>query len=304
MVPPSQPAAGKAAPQKPGTDPAARPGAEPAPEPAANVPMDRVIDKHFDHENHFSLTIPQGWVRISRKEMDMIRDFVRQQGMADMVRYEAGFRPNSSSMGNFPYILVQVFPVQTQGLSYQEIQDKLNMGIDEPLRVVEEKCSDLVSGMTAGKPVLDKSHNRIVIRLTSDVAGVGKAEAISMCHLGKECVVGIHCYAKADGFEARLPAFMDINNSFFFDDGYEFVAAKKSAKDASSGMLILVVGGLVLGAGGALVAFVARGRMAPATPAGRAKDSPPPMALPVQSSTGIQSWSPSQQTSVRRDGSP
>jgi hypothetical protein len=300
MQPLSTSGAAKAPPQKPRANPAAPPAAEAAPDPAANRPIEHVIDKHFDHENHFSLTVPQGWQRMGRKEMDMIRDFVRQRGMADMVRYEAGFRPNGSSMGSFPYILVQVFPVQTQGLTYQEIQDKLNMGIDEPLKVVEEKLPELVRDLTAGKPMLDKSHNRIVIRLSSDVAGVGKAEAISMCHLGKECVVGIHCYAKADGFDARLPAFMDINNSFFFDDGYEFVATKKSTSDASSGMIFLVIGALALGGVGAFVAIIGRGRMSPAVPDLRPEDTPPPMALPVDTPTGIQSWSPSQPPSAAR----
>jgi hypothetical protein len=279
---------------QPRAEPAAPPKAEAGPAPAAGVPVEHVIDKYFDHENNFSLTIPPGWQRMGKKELDQIRQFVRQRGLDNMVNYTMGFRPNGGTPGTFPYILVQVFAVQTEGLTYQEITDKLSLGIDEPLKIVEEKLPELVSGLTAGKPVLDKSHNRIVIRLSSDVFGVGRAEAISMCHLGKNSVVAIHCYAKEDEFERRLPKFMDINNSFFFDDGYEFVAAKQSsAKGASSTMLFLVLGGVVLGAAGVFAAFIGRARTASARPAQSRKDSRAhPMALPVHPETGIQSRPP------------
>ena len=268
---------------------AARKAADAAPQPDPNVPTGRILDKYYDHEHHFSLTIPDSWTRMSRTELEAIRNFVRLRGMEDLLQYETGFRPNNSPMGTFPYILVQIVPFSTAGLTYQEIQDKLGQGIDEPLKIVEERVPDLARGLKIGQPTLDKSHNRIVVRLSSEVAGVGQAEAISMCHLSKDGVVGIHCYAKADSFEKRLPLFMDINNSFFFDDGYEFVAAKSSPKGNSNAMLYAVLAVLVIGAGGAFAAIIGRGRMR-STPRPTPMDmSDIPMVIPIaQPSTGIQ----------------
>jgi hypothetical protein len=275
---------------QPRVDAVAPPKADAAPAPAVAVPVDLAVEKYFDRENNFSLTIPPGWHRMGKKELDQIRLFVRQRGLADMVNYTMGFRPNGGEPGTFPYILIQVFPVQTDGLTYQEIADKLSMGLDEPMKLVEEKLPDLLSGLSAGKPTLDKAHSRIVIRLSSELFGVGRAEAISMCHLGKNCVVGIHCYAKDDEFERRLPKFMDINNSFFFDDGYEFVPAKSSSKSGAGTLLFLVMGGVLLGGVGVIAAFIGKARADAARGALAGRDSRlPPMALPVEPETGIQS---------------
>jgi hypothetical protein len=261
--------------------------AAPAPRPDMQ-PAERFIDKYVNHEYHFSLTVPDGWQRMSKKERKMIDTFVRQRGLADMVQYDMGFRPNGSSPGTFPYIMVQVFPFKTAGLSYQEIQNKLDLGIDEPMKVVEEKVGDLVQNLSVGRPALDRSRNRIVVRLESEVCGVGKAQALTTCHLGSECVVALHCYAKEEFFERHMPTFTDLNNSFFFDDGYDFVAAKESPRAGINWMPFLVLGAVTVALCLGYLAFAARSW--PARPnAGRATPAVPaadiPYALPA--SAGI-----------------
>jgi hypothetical protein len=71
-----------------------------------------------------------------------------------------------------------------------------------------------------------------------DVGGVGKVQGLSVAHLGKEAVVSVHCYAKEQSYATYLPLFQDLNNTFSFEDGYEFVPAKKSK---SAGLLLPVV---------------------------------------------------------------
>lgn len=276
IAPPRQEPA--AAPPRPAAPP--RRDVRPDPPPAEAPP--RVLDKHRDHEFHFSLTIPDGWRRMSRKEQDLIRAVVRQRGFDDIVQYETGFRPDGSALGTFPYVLIQVHKIKTAGMSYQQIQDSLNLGIDKPLKVVEEKFSDVLRNLTAERPVLDRPRNRIALRLQSDVAGIGKVEAFSMCHLGAESVVCVHCYAKEEGFARLFPIFTDINNSFAFDDGHDFVATKESV-EGGSWAAYLVFGGVTVLLGFSFLAFAGRNQHARLETASHADRAP---TLP--SSTGSQ----------------
>jgi hypothetical protein len=280
----------KAAPPQPRAEPAQAEEEDPvAPPPRPDMQQaERFIDKYVNHEYHFSLTIPDGWQRMSKRERKMIDTFVKQRGLADVVQYDMGFRPNGGTPGTFPYILVQVFPLKTAGLTYQEIQNKLDLGLEEPMKVVEEKVGDLVQNLSIGRPTLDRSRNRIVIRLQSEVFGVGTAEALSTCHLGSECVVGLHCYAKEEFFEHHMATFTDLNNSFFFDDGYDFVATKETPSAGVNWVPYAVFGGVTAAIAMGFLAFggrswLARPKVRPRTPAAPVPDIP--YAMPA--TTGI-----------------
>jgi hypothetical protein len=303
---PGQPAPAAAAPRNQPAPKAATRAPQPAPDPpqaAANAPpaeqpdappeliKERFIDKFIDHEHHFSMTIPDGWRRMFRSEFDSIRAVLRQRQLDGFIQYETGCRPNNSAAGTFPYILVQVHKIETAGLTYQEIQDKLDMGLDEPIKFAEGKFSDVLANLSVGKAVLDRGRNRFVLRLQSEVFGVGKVEGISTCHLGSEAIVAVHCYGKSETFAKLLPSFTDLNNSFFFDDGYDFVPAKP--RDSGNSLAsYLVFGGVTIVLSVAVLAFVGWNRLThrsasvPKVPARL-----PPLALPVQS-TGIREGPP------------
>jgi hypothetical protein len=307
--------------QRPGQSaPAAEPprpqpapkGAAKAPRPAAELPpaavnpppanrpdappepiKERFVDKYVDHEHHFSLTVPDGWQRMFPSEMKAIKAVLRQRQLDNLVHYEMGFRPNSSRSGSYPYILVQVHEFDTTGLTYSQIQEKLDMGLDEPIKFAEGKFSDVLQNLSAGRPVLDRSRNRIVVRLESDVFGVGKVLGLSTCHLGAEGVVSVHCYAKEESFDRLMPTFTDLNNSFFFDDGHDFVATKET-KAESNWTPVFVFVGVSLGLGLAFLAFVGRNWLARPTIGGLSPAARAPAAT----------LAPSPSTAIREGRSP
>jgi hypothetical protein len=244
--PPAAAGARKAVAEKPEAPKPEKPKAEPQvenkPAPPAD-PIERVINKYRDHEHHFAFTIPDGWKRFPSSELDRIHAALRERSLGDAVHYEAGFRPGSASSGSYPYVLVQVIPVNTAGMTYKDIQRTLDLGIDGPIKTVEGKFSDILSNSSAGVPVLDKGRDRIVLRIGMDVFSMGRIEGLSVMHLGSEGIVAIHGYATESKFETYVPVFTDMNNSFEFEDGYDFVAAKEAT--TNTWFLPILVFGLV-----------------------------------------------------------
>jgi hypothetical protein len=302
MQRPGEPApAAEPRPPQPAPKPAARTPRQ-APEPpqdAANPPLAQkppalpnpikghFLDKYFDHENHFSMTIPDGWHRMFRSELNEIAKVLRQRRLDSIVQYQSGFRPDSSAPRTLPYVLIQVHPLKTAGLTYEEIQETLDLGFDESIKFVEGRFSDVLSDLSVGKAVVDRTRHRFVVHLQSEVFGVGKVDGLGTCHLGAEAVVMVNCYGNSETFARLLPTFTDLNNSFFFDDGYEFVPAKPRETGASSWAPYLMFGGVAIALCVGLLGFLgwhlyARGPVtSPTRPARR-----PPTAIPVQS-TGI-----------------
>jgi hypothetical protein len=232
------------------------------------VPADRVVDHYINHEYHFSFMIPDGWRRMSRSELDRIDEVLRQRQLDNLVKYETGFRPVNSSPGEFPYILLQIQPMKTTGLSYEEIQNSLNLGIDGPMKKVEGAFSDIIKGLAPGTITLDRDRDRILIRMQAEMIFVGKVDGLSVTHLGSEAVVSIHCYAKETSFQTYLPTFNDVNSSFAFDDGFGFVPAKPK-QSSLLGLVLPIFAFLavtVVLAGAFFIYTALKPRSAPAVP--------------------------------------
>ncbi|HMF14272.1 MAG TPA: hypothetical protein VKE94_18275, partial [Gemmataceae bacterium] len=278
----------KAAARAPQPAPDAPAAANPPPVQQPDAPpeaiKDRLIDKYIDHENHFSLTVPEGWQRMFRSERDAIAAVLRQRQLDKIVQYDMGFRPNGSAKGTLPYVLIQVHPMDTAGLTYQEIQDQLDMGLEGPMKFAEGKFSDVLSDLSVGKPILERARNRFILRLQSEVFGVGKVEGFSVTHLGAKAVVSVHCYGKAETFARLMPTYTDMNNSFFFDDGYDFVP-KKESSEGTNWTTLFVLLGVSVGLGLGFLAFVGRNWLARPTVGGWSPLDKAPVApiVPLQS---------------------
>lgn len=175
--------------------------------------------------------------------------------------------------------------MNTAGMTYREIQRTLDLGIDGPIKSVEGKFSDVMSNASAGVPVLDKGRDRIVLRMGMDVFMMGRVEGLSVMHLGSEGVVAIHGYAKDTNFDTYVPLFTDLNNSFEFEDGYDFVAAKESTGGTFI-LPILVFGLVTVPLGIAFLAFAGWKRRA-APKEEEPLDVLPAGPAPVQASTAV-----------------
>jgi hypothetical protein len=174
---------------------------------------------HRDPKRHYELTLPDGWREMTSGEMDLINQFLRQRGLDKRVQFEAGFRPRSTAPGSYPYILVQVKNPPT---SYEEVERSMADDLKAPLKEARAALGSLAGELALGSAVLDRTRNRIVLRMNMDVPLMGKVESFTVCHLGSEAVVAVHCYALKRDFEKYLPFFIQLNDTLQFDRGYAF----------------------------------------------------------------------------------
>jgi hypothetical protein len=171
-----------------------------------------------DKDHHFSVDLPPGWTVMSDSELSRINSFAGSR-MLGQISYVQGFRRRGSAPGTFPYALVQ-FQAGAMNASYEEIESSIARDLPGAVKKAEGSFSDLTKNVSLGNAVLDRSNNRIIIRMKMDLPGIGAAQVMSVGHISSEGIVFVHSYAKDDNFSSYLKTFTDMNDSFEYDKGY------------------------------------------------------------------------------------
>ncbi len=203
-------------------------------------------ESYRDAANHFSVELPPGWHLMPAQEVQQINEAVRQRMPGSNIHYEAGFRPVDGGPGTFPYVLVQLQQGKTAGSSYEEIERSLTRELNSSIKDVEGSISDLAKNVSLNSGGLDRTRNRVLIRMQMDVAGVGKVQGFTIGHIGSEGVVFLHCYAPEKDVAALLPTYDRLSESFRFDPGYTFTPGPGFwGKVLRSAAIYGIIGGIV-----------------------------------------------------------
>jgi hypothetical protein len=213
---------------------------------------------HQDAAYHFSLTLPLGWSVMSAQELKLINRGARSFGFGSKVQYQTGFRRKNTKPGSSPYILVAAKPGRLS--SYAEVEDALENEMPKATKKAEGALSKVASNLSISTPTLDRSTNRIQFNSQVDVNGIGTMQAMSVGHIGSEGVIFVHCYALDRDFGAWATTFDRINDSFCFDEGYEFKEGVHSGWLSQAESMFRSgrgIGMLLGGAGGAVAGLVA-----------------------------------------------
>jgi len=154
------------------------------------------------------------------------------------------------------------------GATYAAIEQSLERDMPGKVNEVKGKLADFVSNLDFQGTVLDREMNRIVTRVDSEVAGVGRVRGMSVGAIGSQGIVFLHCYAKEADFPKYLPTFNEIIDSFQYDPGFTFTPAQTPSVPGQpfrglmdmmgSGMVGAVIGAIAgLFAGGVVALFFA-----------------------------------------------
>jgi hypothetical protein len=202
-----------------------------------------------DKDHHFSVDLPPGWTVMSDSELSRINNFAGSR-MLGQISYVQGFRRRGSAPGTFPYALVQ-FQKGAVNASYEEIESSIARDLPGAVKKAEGSLSDLAKNISVGNAVLDRSSNRIIIRMKMDLQGIGSAQAMSVGHISSEGIVFIHSYAKDDNFSSYLKSFTEMNDSLEYEKGYTFKPSEgfwsRFGTGGARGGIAGAVGGLVIG---------------------------------------------------------
>jgi hypothetical protein len=152
-----------------------------------------------------------------------INDFTRQRIGPD-IHYSAGFQLTTAPPADYPYVLIQIRPVPTAGLSFEDLERTLSKELPGATKHMEGKLSDVAANVGIGETVFDRKASRFVMRVRMDVANIGPVSGISFGMVGKDGIVLLHCYAREIEFATHLATFNTLAGSFHFDPGYEFPA--------------------------------------------------------------------------------
>ena len=177
---------------------------------------------------HATFELPEGWQSMTAAEIAKINQVTAERMPGQQIRYESGFRPKGSAPGSYPYILLQLEPRIGAAPSYEAIEQALGQTNAGSIKEVSGSLGDLIQGLEVGNAALDRSRNRILLRLSARCDRGRTRDRVTVTHLGYEGDVRLHCYAQDKDFAKFMPTFTGINNSFRFDSGYTFVPGRGS----------------------------------------------------------------------------
>ncbi len=202
---------------------------------------------HSDVVLHYHFEVPEGWIEIPREVLDStFEKFANQAGIA-VPDYEAGYQVNAENYFTYPYLLVQHRPVDSATI--RQIASALETAEDAP-GIQKLGSSGLMGNISIGTPVVDEAKKLVVLKMDSEVQGVGAIKILSISAPGRNGMVNLHLYARASDYEEHLESFQGVVESFAFNEGYEYnwvTAMARSVVPAGSRILRRALIGALLG---------------------------------------------------------
>ncbi len=210
-----------------------------APPPVEAAPAEPPLPErniYHDPEYCYNVAVPSGWRRMPPTEMKTIHEFLDTRMGAKAIRYDTGFRRASARAFAYPYVLVQVMPLDPATVTYDDIERNLSNQLNVAIKEAKGAFSDLIRDANLGSASLDRSRNRIIMRLKLNAGFLGTVEGITVGHFGAKHFVALHCYARGDEFEQYLPVFTTMADSFYFDEGYTFTPGTANSDVLGTGL--------------------------------------------------------------------
>jgi hypothetical protein len=215
-------------------------------------------EEYRDGVRHCSFTLPTGWGEMPPDALAAINKFAKKRLPGKDIKYDHAFMRIGDKPGSYPYVLMQTQPVPTGGATYDDIEKELK-SLGASVRRAEGALSDLSKGISVGEATLDRTHNRVTVRMEMDVSGVGKVQEMGFGFIGAKEIVFLHCYDLDADFERRVPVFVGLADSFKFNPGFDFTPAPSRAPlgfDMSRVLSYAIIGAAVGGLLGLAVVVI------------------------------------------------
>jgi hypothetical protein len=186
---------------------------------------------------HFTVQLPPGWREATPEFVAELNELGKRVNMS----FEKAFHPIGQASGACPYAVIQINPEKVS--SYEEIEKDLSKNAQGAVRYAEGKLADIVKNPTLNSVVFDRKKNRAIIVAEMTRPDGRRARGVAYSMLGKDAIVTLMCYAYDEEFDANLPTFHAMAESFCFDPEYEFIARKQQPLWP---VVIVVAGGCVV----------------------------------------------------------
>jgi hypothetical protein len=213
-------------------------------------------DEYRNESRHFTIQFPNTWSPVLKDALTKANELANQMSSGPKINYIAGFQRRGQPPLSYPYVLVQPLSLGKVVNSYEEFEKDLSKEfkteVKKAVSNAENAFPGLLKGTSTGTPVLDRTTNRVILRMEMTAAGLGKIQGLSVGFLGAKDIVFLHCYALEADFDKYLPVFEGLFDSFQWDKGFAFTPGQGSSilggfgGGALRGALIGgIIGGLV-----------------------------------------------------------
>lgn len=198
------------------------------------------------------VVIPQGWIRADGSLVTDLNAAARARYGERAPQYTAAF---VSDPEDGSYALLQIQPGMPPGASYADIRTGFDVApANMQGDMTDQSIAQVLKTMKFGESTLDTARNRVVRGLEVTQPDGKKLNATTVSYLGASKVVSLHCYAPADAFTAKQPAFQELFDGFQFKPGESFVPGVGLGTGFSYARIML--GGIVGLVGGVAAAAV------------------------------------------------
>ncbi len=130
---------------------------------------------HRDDAHRFTLTVPKGWVE-SPDVLDFMNKFVKERVPDGGFEYIAAFVPSEGLTDDSPYVVIQYSTLPAGGATYEAVEAALKaQSLQEAVEKSTQGAKDAIGKYTVGVPTLDRSTNRVYLRIKGGSGGAGGA---------------------------------------------------------------------------------------------------------------------------------
>lgn len=199
----------------------------------------------------FSLRVPESWRDIAPDELATFNALLPEAQRSNA--YIAGFVAAPQDSFGYPYLLVQHLRATTTGATWEDIEKGFGAErLDSAKSEVADTLGDLVKNFDLQTPRIEREHNRIIQVISGQSGGADatRFRGLTVLNLGRDRVIALHAYQQEQAFDAEMPVFAAVADSFRFAPGAEFlpeVPAPRGLGLVPSMMLGAVAGVIVAG---------------------------------------------------------
>lgn len=184
-------------------------------------------DEYHDRNDCFTITIPDGWVRIPNENLQMAAGLVLSDSPSEAICMKAAFQQPDPDWFHYPYMVINYMPYDgDKQPAESQISDltKLMLGVDlaDLAKKSNRPASKGILGASIESADWDYARHTLYTITHASVKYMGLCKGYYPWFFGRHGVVMIEFCDIDEKFDAEVPLFRKAAGSFRFDAGYGY----------------------------------------------------------------------------------
>jgi hypothetical protein len=189
----------------------------------------------------FTVTVPDDWVQIPDRDFRYGADLIATQSNSNPIHWLTAYQQKNIDWFRFPFLMVGAMPYgenvePNQRQIAQSIKNLLGLDMYQFMKDRHTKVfSKIVLNASVDSADWDDAQHAIHVVNRSNIATWGLVKSYTSVCFGKKGLIVIACGDTDDQFDARLPMFRKVCDSFRFDPGFAYDPSLSAASQNEDG---------------------------------------------------------------------